>query len=197
MELEEMKTLWEEMSIAVEKQKTITDSIIIKMTQTSFRNKMNRIWIPEILGSLVCLAEILYILINIQKLTPWYLLACGISAVVTLSLLILLSVKAIQKMRSVNISKINYKQSLLEYAAGKRQFVLVQKINFYLSAILLVVSLPVMGQLMGGKDLFKTPGFWIWYAVLFLFFYPLSRWLFKYYLKVTRDGEEILKELEG
>ena len=33
MELEEMKTLWGEMSMEIEKQKKLTDSLIIKMTQ--------------------------------------------------------------------------------------------------------------------------------------------------------------------
>ena len=95
MELEEMKTLWGEMSIEIEKQKKLTDSLIIKMTQADYRNKISKILIPEAIGALVCFAGILFILINIQKLNNWYLLVCGITSALILFVLPLLSLKAV------------------------------------------------------------------------------------------------------
>ncbi len=41
MELEEMKTLWEEMSLKVEKQQIVTDQLIMEMTQQKYKNKFN------------------------------------------------------------------------------------------------------------------------------------------------------------
>ncbi len=41
MEFEEMQSVWQEMSAEIEKQKKITDSIIIKMTKSNYRNKIN------------------------------------------------------------------------------------------------------------------------------------------------------------
>ena len=39
MELEEMKVLWQEMSQQVEKQKSLTDKLIIEMTQQKYAQK--------------------------------------------------------------------------------------------------------------------------------------------------------------
>ena len=196
MELEEMKTLWGEMSIEIEKQKKLTDSLIIKMTQTKYRNKINKILISETIGALVCLTGILFILINFQKLNNMYLLVCGIISALILFLLPIISIKAIRSIRSINISDNNYKQSLLEYSKGRIQFVFVQKLSFYLGSILMLVILPVMGQLIGGMDFFTETKLWIWYAIGFPFFYLFAKWVFKSYNKLTADAENILKELK-
>ncbi|MDB5136406.1 MAG: hypothetical protein JWP37_3009 [Mucilaginibacter sp.] len=197
MELEKMKTLWEEMSIEIDKQKKLTDSLIIKMTQTNYRNKVNKILIPEAIGALVCFAGIMFIVINFQKLNTWYLLVCGIVAALILFILPILSIKAIRYMRSINISANNYKQSLLEYSKGKLQFVFVQKLSFYLGAILMLVVLPVMGRIIGGMDFFRETRIWYWYAIGFPFFYWFAKWVFKSYDKSTTDAENILKELDA
>jgi hypothetical protein len=196
MELEKMKTLWEEMSIEMDKQKKLTDSLIIKMTQTNYRNKVNKILIPEAMGALVCFAGIMFIAVNFQKLNTWYLLVCGIVAVLILFIMPILSIKAIRNMRSINISANNYRQSLLEYSKGKVQFVFVQKLSFYLGSILMLAVLPVMGRIIGGKDFFTETRIWYWYAIGFPFFYWFAKWVFKSYNKSTVDAENILKELD-
>ena len=196
MELEEMKTLWKEMSMDMEKQKKLTDSLIIKMTNSNYRNKITKVLIPEVIGSLVCFAGILFILINLQKLDKWYLLVCGIVSSLILFILPTLSIKTILGIRSVNISGNNYKQSLLEYSKRKIKFVSVQKLSFCLGAVLMLTILPVMGKLIGGTDFFKVTSIWFWYIIAFPFFYALSRWVFKSYNKITSEAENILKELE-
>ena len=62
MEFEEMKSLWEEMSGKIEQQKKLTDSLIIKMTKSDYKNKIMKIFIPELIGALICFANALYIL---------------------------------------------------------------------------------------------------------------------------------------
>ncbi|HMH22193.1 MAG TPA: hypothetical protein VK563_10465 [Puia sp.] len=197
MELEEMKSLWGEMSVELEKQKKLTDSLIIRMTKTDYRNKLNKILIPEAISSLGCFAGVAFILIDFQKLNTWYLMACGITSVLILFLLPVLSIKAIRNLRSVNISENNIRQSLLEYAQGRVQFVFVQKLSFYLGCILMLVILPVMGLLIAGKDLFTATRLWLWYAVSFPFFYGVSRWVLKCYIRTATDAENMLKELES
>ena len=196
MELEEMKTLWSEMSIEIEKQKALTDSLIIKMTEVNYRNKLNKIMIPEAIGALVCFAAAFFIAVNFQQLNNWYLLGCGITSVLILFLLPILSLKAMRKLRSSNILNNNYKQSLLEYSKGKIQFVFVQKLSFYLGAMLMLMILPVMGKLISGVDFFKAANVWYWYAIGFPFFLWFARWVAKNYTKTTEDAENILKELQ-
>ncbi len=197
MEFEEMKSLWSEMSGKMEQQKKLTDSLIIKMTKVDYRNKIMKIFIPELIGTLVCFAAVLYILISFQKLDKWYLILCGIVSVLILLLLPFFSFNAMHKIRSVNILANNYKQSLLEYSKGKQQFVFVQKLSFYFGAVLLLAVLPVMGQMIAGKDLFIESRLWLWYAIAYPFFYGFSKWVFRKYTKVTVEAENILKELEN
>ena len=46
-----MKNLWSEMSAEREKQKVLTDKIILNITMTNFQSKLKKIWIPEIIGT--------------------------------------------------------------------------------------------------------------------------------------------------
>lgn len=197
MELEEMKKLWGEMSSEIEKQKKLTDSLITQMIQGNYKNKINKILIPEAIGALVCFAAMLFILIYFQKLNTWYLLLCGIVSVIIIALLPFLSIRAIRKIRSINISANNYKESLMEYSQGKRHFVLSRKLSFYLGSILLLTILPVMGQLIGGVDFFTATRLWYWYVIGFPFYYWFATWVFKFYNKTASDAENILKELES
>ena len=197
MELDEMKTLWAEMSDQISHQKKMTDSLIIRMTRSDYRNKLLKIWIPEIMGTCICLAAAVYIIADFQKLDTWYLMLCGIICLFILFILPLLSIYALHKIRSVNILQNNFKQTLQEYSKCKRQFVMTQKLSFYLGALLLLASLPVMGKLIAGKDLFIDSRLWLWYAVGYPFFYGFSRWVFRNYAKTTKAAEEVLKELEN
>ncbi|EHQ27691.1 hypothetical protein [Mucilaginibacter paludis] len=196
MELEEMEHLWAEMSVRMETQKKISDSLIIKMTQLNYRNKINKIWIPEAAGYLVCFAELVFIVLNFQKLTTWYLVACGFISALILLILPVLSIRAIRTMLSVNIAANNYKQSLIAYSKGKTQLLFAQKSSFFLGAVLLLVIFPVMGMLIGGKDVFKSIRVWYWYIIVYPFFYAFAGWVFKRYMKMATDAEHILKELE-
>jgi hypothetical protein len=197
MELEEMNTLWVEMSKAVENQKKITDSLIIKMTRSNFKNKLSRILIPEFIGAFVCFAGMFCVLVNFQKLNNWYLILCGIFSILILCLLPILSLGAIRKISSVKILHNDYKQTLLSYSKGKLRFVFIQKFSFVLGMLLFVAILPVMGKLIGGRDFFVEDNLWIWYTAGFPFFYAFSRWVFKRYMKTTAEAENILKDLEN
>jgi len=197
MELEEMKSIWTKMSEDLESQKKLTDKMVLNMLRTNYRRKINNIWIPEILGSIICVVAGLYIWLHIERLDNWYLLGCGIISCCIFFFLPVLSIKSILRLRAVDISAINYKESLQLYAQRKKEFVSLQKLGFILGALLLVMILPVTGKLFSGKDLFKENWFWIWYPVGFMFFYYFSRFVFRYYMKSAAGAEAILKEIEN
>jgi hypothetical protein len=196
MELEQMKTRWAEMSLQLEKQKRLTDTLVVKMMRNEYSNKINKILIPEIIGDLVCVAGLVYLLANFEKLDTWYLIGCGIVSAVILLVLPLLSLDSIRKLKSVNIAGNNCKQTLEQYSRGKIRFIFAQKMSFYLGALLLVAFLPTMGRLMGKKDPFMATRLWMLYALIFPFFLFFSRWVFRSYMKATRAAETILKDLE-
>ena len=190
-----MKAQWQQMSAGMEKQKSLTDTLIIKMTRLNYRDKLNKIWIPEAIGALVCFAAILFILTGLQSLNTPYLLVCGIVSAVVLLVLPVLSLRAVHRMRSINVLGNNYRESLAQYAKSKLQFVFVQKLTFYLGPLLMLAILPVMGKLISHVDLFKTTSLWYYYAIMFPFFYWFATWVFKSYNKTAAGAENILKEL--
>jgi hypothetical protein len=195
MELEEMKSLWGEMSAEMEKQKQLTASLIISMTKVNYRHKLNKIIIPEVSGAFVCFAAILFILINFHKLDTGYMQACAIISLAILFIQPVLSVRAVYQISSINISANSYKQTLSDYAKGKIQFVFAQKLSFYLGAILLLTLLPVAVELMGGKDPFKKDITWFGYVIAYPLVYGLARWTFKKYMKTIANAENIMKEI--
>ena len=197
MELEKLRSEWQEMSKEIEKQKILTDKLIIDMTQKKYKNKLKLISIPESIGTVICFAASLYIFINFSKLDNWHLQLSGVFTALFCVVLPILSMRSIFDMQKINMSTSNYKQSLERFAKNKKQFVLIQKASFYLSFILVIVSLPVAAKLMNGKDLFLESKAWLWYIPFgFLFLYLFSKWVFKHYKKTTQFAEELLKDLE-
>ena len=166
------------------------------MTKANYQSKLKKIWIPEIIGSAVSLGAVLYILMDFQKFNAWYLEVCAIISVIVLMLLPFLSIRSVRRLQSLNISRNSFKESLLEYAKRKKGFIAVQKLSFVLGALLLVVILPVMGKLIGGKDVFTSSWLWIWYSIGFVFFSFCARLVFRHFQKSVSEAELSLKELE-
>jgi hypothetical protein len=196
MEFEELRTQWTEMSGEIDKQKKLTDFTIIKMTKMNYVNKISKIRISETAGALVCMAALLFIIIGRDKLEPWYLMTCGIVSALILILLPVISIRAVFKIQSINISANNYKQTLTEYNKSKIHFVNVQKLSMCLGALLFVVFLPIMGKLIGNKDMFKDSVIWYIYSMGSPFLYYFARWVFKKYNNSLNKAHSILKELE-
>lgn len=197
MELEELRSEWQEMSTELKKQKILTDKLIIDMTQKKYNNKLKSISIPETIGSVVCFAAAIYILMNFGEFDTWYIQLSGLFSALFCIVLPIISLRSIFGMQKINMSTSNYKQSLERFAKNKKQFVWIQKVSFYLSFILVIVSLPVAAKLMNGKDLFLESKVWLWYIPFgFIFLYIFSKWVFKHYKKTTDSAESLLKELD-
>ena len=197
MDLEEIKNQWDKMSKDIKKQKILTDKLIIDMTQEKYNNKLKLISIPETIGTVICFAGAIYIFINFGKLDTWYMQLSGLFTALFCIILPILSLRSIFGMQKLDMSNNNYKQSIEKFAKSKKQFVLIQKVSFYLSFILVLVCLPVAGKLMNNKDLFLESKVWLWYIPFgFVFLYVISRWVFKKYKSATTSAENLLKELE-
>lgn len=197
MELEELRSEWQEMSTELKKQKILTDKLIIDMTQKKYNNKLKSISIPETIGSVVCFAAAIYILMNFGEFDTWYIQLSGLFSALFCIVLPIISLRSIFGVQKINMSTSNYKQSLERFAKNKKQFVWIQKVSFYLSFILVIVSLPVAAKLMNGKDLFLESKDWLWYIPFgFIFLYIFSKWVFQHYKKTTDSAESLLKELD-
>lgn len=193
-----MKRTWGEMSNEIDKQKKLTDKLIIIMTQQKYNNVLRGISIPETIGAVICFATVLFVAFNFNKLDTWYLQLSGLLSLIILIVLPVLSLRSIQKMNAINISKNNLKQTIIDFNKAKQQFNTVQKTGFYMSFIILIISLPVASKLLSNKDLFLEEKVWLWYIPFgFLFLYLFAKMVYKYYKKSTTNAENLLKELDN
>lgn len=197
MEIEEMKLQWETMSKEVEQQKSLTDKIIMEMTEIRFKNKLQSIAIHETIGSIICVAMAGYVISNFAQLDTWYLMASGVFTIAYLLLLPFFILKSLGRIKDVNIIGDSHKQLLLDYANRKKQFYTIQKIGFYLNFVLIVTALPLAGKIISGKDLFLDPTIWFWYLPIMASFVVIfSLRGYKYYKKTTDEAGSMLKELD-
>ncbi|EDM36236.1 hypothetical protein PBAL39_20174 [Pedobacter sp. BAL39] len=196
MEFKELENQWKEMSGKIDNQKKLADSKIIKMTEINYTNKINKMKFPEITGAVVCCVALFFIVSGMHKLEPWYLMMCGIVSAIMLILMPVISIRAVFKIQSFDVSTNNYKQTLSAYNKNKMHFINVQKLSMCLGALLFVTILPVIGKLMSGKDLFKSTFIWYIYSVGFPFLYYFDHWVFKKYNSALSKAEDIIRKLE-
>lgn len=199
MDITEIQSIWSEMSIELEKQKKLTNEIILKMTQQQYKDQMNKIKYPEILGGLVCLAAALLILFHFYELNTWPLRVCGVISLLVIIILPILSFKAIKQMDSVNIIESDYKQALTDFAKGKQQFLNVQKLSVYLGFVLLLTSSVVFAKLMGGENILSTEKMKSMLISLpfgLIFFIFFTRWVVKRSKTKLNSVAHILEKLD-
>ncbi|MBW1296507.1 hypothetical protein [Aquimarina litoralis] len=200
MEIEEMQAVWSEISGQLEKQKKLTDKMIIMMTQEQYRRKWNKIAYPEILGTIICYGMAILIFVKLNTLETWYNIALGIACALILLILPVLSLRSISKMSGINFYENSYKDTLITYTKHKKQFQSLQKASYYLSFLLIFLILPVTSKIIGGKDLFVNMNY-LWSLVIFipfgiLFFVFFARWVKKCYNRNIEQAENILKDLQ-
>ncbi len=93
MDIEELQTTWTQMSEELEKQKKLTNEIILKMTQQEYKSRLDKVTIPEKLGTLVSYAAAIFILFNFNALDTVLLKTCGFITLVIIIVLPYLSLK--------------------------------------------------------------------------------------------------------
>ncbi|UOB17015.1 hypothetical protein [Abyssalbus ytuae] len=203
MELDEMKTLWASMSVELDKQKKLTDKIILEMTQEKYKNRLQKISIPEKLSAILCYIVLVLILANFKKLDTWYLLAAGLASMLILAVLPLLSLKAIKKMNSINIARNNFKETFASYTKGKQLFYKISKLGIFLGMALMFMIIPVFLKIFKDRNIIEesnkylgSPLFLSSLVIAVIFFVFFTQWVSKHYSKTITDAENILKELE-
>ncbi len=199
MNIEEIQLIWSEMSDQLEKQKTLTNELIMKMTKDRYTRKFDKLGLYEGIGAIICFIMAFYTLFNIRILDTWYLLSCGLFTVVLLIILPILTLASIRKLKRIDISKHNFTEMIVKYDKTKKQMLLIQRLGIYLSFLLIFTILPVFSKIMKGKDIFleSSGTFWIYVLIMSVFLFFFSRWGYKCYLNVTQSAENVLKELDS
>lgn len=199
MELEEMKTLWEEMSQRVEKLELTNNQNIMEMTQLRYKNKFSRLYGYELSGSIVCFIFGALVLLNFDKLDTWYLALCGVLFLAFYFLVPIVTLRALHKLRSIDLSKGTYKETLEHYKKSKTRVLRYQRIGVIAGIGVMFVAVPVADKILNGNDLFLSeikPSMWA--AVIFGLAFVLIayRWGYGWYKKITNSAEHLLKDLD-
>lgn len=199
MEMEELQATWTQMSEELDKQKRLTDKIILEMTQQKYKNKFQGITFYETIGAVICFTIAIYLIFNFHKLDTWYLMLCGIITFVFILVLPILTLRFLKKIKGLDISESNYKETILLYTKAKNRLLLIQQFGVYASFLILFTTLPVASKLLSNKDFFLMEKGWGLYAfiglvLVFLFFF--ARWGYGCYKRITNSAEDILRELE-
>ena len=198
MELEEMQATWTQMSQELEKQKILTNDLIMKMTQQRYQNKIGIISKYEGLGAIICFVAAFLLIPQLQKMDTWYLMVSGVFTVAYLILLPVAVLRTIYKLKTIDVLKNTYREILVMYAKRKKQFLQTQQLGIVLNFVLLAVSLPVVFKVFKDKDLFiDDSNILFWYVpIMVVFLFLFSRWGFGKYKNIVLSANYILEELE-
>jgi len=194
-----MKSLWEDMSQKIDQQKVLTDPIIREMTQKRYSKEVRFITISESIGIVVAISILIYLLLNFDKLDTWYLMMFGIIAVLTLLVMPIVSLKSMKILTQINIAHDNYKQSLINFAKGKKQHLLTQQIGAYLSIPILLIFIILTQKIVNNNDLLIDKDLSVYWYILpigIAFQFLLSKWILRKHKKTINSAETILKELK-
>lgn len=199
MEIEEIKALWSEMSDQLEQQKKLTKEIILNMTQERYSRKFQRIFTYEAIASTLCFTVALALLFHFHKLDTWYYLFCGIYTLSIFILLPILILRSLIKLKRLNITDYNYKQTLVEFVKGKNQILQIQKVAAYFYLPLMLTTLVVAAKIINNKNFFtmeKSTSLYILMGITLLMATYVTYWGYNYYKKITNSAENVLDELE-
>lgn len=197
MELQELQTLWSQMSQELADQKKLTNEIILKMTQEKYSNKFSKIAIYESFGAVICFLIAIYVLFNFGKLEIWYLQLCGIFTIFFLFILPVLTLKSLRRIKKINVAESSFKDTIVQFTKAKNQLLLLQRVGIYLSFLLMFTTLPVASKLLKNKDLFLETGVWyIYLPIMGIFLFFFTKWGYGSYKNITSSAENILSKLE-
>jgi hypothetical protein len=199
MDLEEIKTIWSEMSDQLEQQKKLTNEIILKMTQERYSNKFQKVTIYESIGALICFVAAVFIIVNFGKLDTWYLAVCGIITLGFMLILPVLVLRSLSQLKNLNITENNYGDTIVKYERAKRNLLMQQQFGIYGGFVVFFTSLAVFSKIFSDEDLFlaqQDSWLYIFTLVILVLLFFFSRWGYKCYKSITSSAENILKELE-
>lgn len=196
MELEEMKSLWSDLSVKVEKQDRIHRELILEITKQKFRSRLNSIQVSELLGAVVCFAGAAYFIVNFGKLEIWYNQVFALINILIAVILPLLSLSTIRAMKNLQIGSESPIAIIKEFTKRKLRFWQVQRLSLVLASVYLLTILLPFAELQGKSDLFMSPNFGMVYIPLgFALMLMFSSWVWKKYKGGIAASEELLREL--
>lgn len=198
MELDDIKNTWDEMSTQVNQKQNLNLKIFDNMSQRKFHSHLNKIIVPEILGSAVCIGGAVFIGFNFYKLDTISFQIVGVLAILLFVILCVLSLMSIQHLYKAGDINKPYADTLKKFAIEKIKFCKLQKLNLTLSYLLLVTVILLLTRLFGRNEITDSKYFWIFsFSIGYIFLVFFSKFVSKSYSKTIRETENLLNELSN
>lgn len=198
MELDDFKNTWDEMSKQVKEKQNFNLKTFDKMSKTKLNSNLQKIALPEIFASIICVGCAIFIGFKFHLLDTALFKIVGVASISLFILLPAISLLSIQQLyKSTDIGK-SYADTLKEFAIQKIKFCKLQKLNFTLSYLLMAVLIILVTKLFGKNEISDNAYFFL---IVFGFGYivllSVSKWVFKKYNKTIQQTEDLLNELSA
>ncbi|MFN3997618.1 hypothetical protein [Algoriphagus sp.] len=194
MELEEMKSIWEDLSGKVENQEKIKKEELMKMTKKNYQNRLFSIYFPEILGSVICFGYAGYFIFQIGKLELPINQVLAVFNTVMMITLPTISLWTLARLNSLKITDESPSLLVEKFKKEKAFFWKFQQFNLMLSGLFVVSILPPLAELLGKKDLILEPIFWMVYVPLgLLSVYIFGRITIRKYYKSLQEAQHLIE----
>lgn len=154
MDLEEMKSIWDDMPQKPKENEIILRQNTSDMVQTALNKQANSFKIGEFTGSLVAYTLAGIILYNFSILDTWYLSSSGILVVLYLIAMPLYTLAGIKKMKEIDLAKSNYKEVMEHFYAVKSRLKQAERISFIASPFLFSAAVVIFTKVVAGVDFF-------------------------------------------
>lgn len=163
MEINELKTVWEDLTQRLEDQKQMTRKIVLQMTHEKTKNRLGRLIKFEMLSALNILF-IVWIVINFEKLDNWVTQIGGVVSILIFGVGVLSSAEFIMKARKVNLARDTIKDTILHFKAVQNLYRRNLKVSKVMGLTILFSFLPVTLKIANDIDIFENPEIW-WLAL--------------------------------
>ncbi|SNR46800.1 hypothetical protein SAMN04488009_1975 [Maribacter sedimenticola] len=199
MELEELQSAWVQMGNELERQKKLTNTIILNMTKEKYQNKFKSALTLETIGAVVCFALALLFLYKFNVLDTWYLRLCGILTIGYMVIFPILVLDALRRIKNLDLLNGSYKANLTHYLKSKNRLLRLQQIAMGIGMAGMVFILPTFSKISSGKDIFMEglrSTQWIFLTITLVITLIFCLWGYRGYMRLTKSAQEILKELD-
>ncbi|MEO6357639.1 MAG: hypothetical protein ABIO56_13480 [Ferruginibacter sp.] len=196
MELDDLKNTWNNLNNQVTLNQNFNIKQFDKMNKLKFQSSLNKILLPEIIGTIVCVGFAIYIGYHFEKLDTITYQIIGIVTILLLLILSVISLMSILPLYKVADLNKSYSETLMDFATKKISFRKLQKLNLLLSYLLLVAVILLSTRLFGRNEITDSKYFFVFtFSFAFSFFLIFTKWVIKNYKKSIRKTEDLLKEL--
>lgn len=197
MELEEMRSVWSTMSEELNKQKRLTNDLILKMAHEKSSSRLGRIIFAESVGSVISLAAAIYILVNFDKFNSVFNMLAGAGTVALLVIAVIMAAILIKKVSKINILKDTYSEAIVHFKELKKMLRFYKRFSLMMYFIMPFLLLPVVSILFLGKDLSTDNGELLEVLLACVIVLPIAWLLIMWFYKSNlRKVSSAFKEVE-